>query len=300
MKCPECGYDNKDSAAACNLCGTPLRGGTGTAVDNDTPWEDNRDVFPTPSALLGCDDASSGSAFAKQMAAREREQSRRTLKWFLGAAVLLFLATVFWIWNRMPYPPEKVDVLYAKYTATATSTEFPGPIDEYLGHREEKPAYLFQIAYAYEAIYKDTNPYADIAKEAEYRREEVEAGRADPGSAGYKPVDTDTLDRIDRTEGAAHHIYGVRRRSLDTLRSMAGGDERGREQRQLQMELVVGEKESAIQTIEMERMNQIGRLRTLEKATRAELNYFIENGTPKLRSIAERLHERLFESARTP
>jgi len=305
MKCPKCGYANKEGAGSCNLCGALLRRADGRPASGQSatrpPQSD--DIFPTPSALSIDPNAPSAPSFIDSLDARDVEASRKARLWFVGGGALIVVAIGAYILTRLPYSASTVDAMYERYTAEHPRSSFPAHFFEYQARREESVDTIFQVAHAYEQAFVEQSPYAAVQEQTETRLTSVKAGQSDPGldqEPSFTATNQDAIERTNNAETVTKNIYGAGSKPFDTLRSLAGGDEQGRERRQLEMEYVHGEKETRLQSIEMDRANRINHYRNLEKKVRDELEYFMENGTPKLRSIARRMNERLFPDESAP
>lgn len=294
MKCTRCGYENKDSAAVCNLCGELLRRTGGTAMPLAPSSVSSPVDYPNPTAWRT--DTASPSEMLDILEEQDRHAAQKAKKLLIAAAGGLILIIAAWLISRLPYSPEKVDARYARYVELYPSEGFPANFTGAFKHPRRDANYLFQIAHAYETTFRKENPHARLDEDIETRLRVVRSGGADPG-ATYKPDAEATAaleKKIDNVEAVTRGLTPAGGAPFNTLRSLAGGDERGAEMRDLQMEEVHGRKEMAIRYIENERDNQRNFLNNVEKKTRDELDYLSKNGSPKIRSIARRLQQRLF------
>lgn len=320
MLCPKCGYENKNDAAACNLCGARLRrsdgspatpgapatpvagysgypGQSGTPASPTTPSRPDDDIYPNPTAYNADPDAPPAADFLDRLDAEREAAGHKALYWLAGAVGILVVCTVLFVLSRLPYGAGAVDSMYADYVAEHPTSTFPESFHQYQTRREETKEYIFQFVHAYEQAFVEQNAYAAAEEKSDERLAAVQSGKADPGFSDvptFTDTDEKTMDKIDDVQAIAGNMYGAGQKPFDTMRSLAGGDERGQEMRGLERELISGEKESQMQFIEADRANRINHYRRLEDKTREELKYFMENGSPKLRSIAEHLNDRLF------
>lgn len=290
IKCTRCGYENTDSAAVCNLCGDLLRRTGGAAMPPAVPSPVD---YPNPTAWRS--DTASPNEMFDILDAQDRRAAQKANKILIAAAGVLVLLIAAWFISRLPYSPEKVDALYARYSEANPSARFPPNFTGAFKHPSRNANYLFQMAHAYEKTFREENPYARLEEDIEARLRVVRSGGADPGATYNPEAETAGLvEKIDNVEAVTRGLSPAGGAPFNTLRSLAGGDERGAEMRDLQMEEVHGRKEMAIRSLENERVNQRNLLDNLDKKTREELSDLGKKGSPKIRSIARRLEQRLF------
>ncbi len=345
MKCPSCGYENKETASACNLCGQVLQrgsqpvsfpyapppplGGSGPPPSRDASRYparggagDASSIFPNPVMLdprMADQELERRSrAFEEAETRRAASEERHARRWLLAAGACLVLAVIFFAISRIPISESRVDEMYADYVATAPNAAFPRAVTEAFEHPSRSRSYLFQVAHAYEVNFRQAAPFENLEREMASRRQVVEAGGADPGqespdiaesteggeggAKGGRQSGGGVNERIAAVESVTTQLTPAGHKPFETLRDLAGkGSEAQAEMRDLSMELVSGHKESQLRAIDIEYNTRRMRLEKIEAKAREELGFMAEHGSPKMRSIARRLNERLFpETSPTP
>ncbi len=301
--CPKCGYNNKEEALACNLCGEPLHRAAaarpGPAPDAIYPPGFQPPVFDPSAGARQSAPSAPRPGIMESFGAHEAGQERQARLWMLGAAALLGAAFLLFLFSRLPYSAGRVDAMYEDYRARASSNAFPREVLQPFEGHTLKRNQLFQMAHAYEALFLEgQDPLEKLEAEFAERRRIIEAGGMDPGRAGQEE-NAATLDQIEDVEAIASGIYPTGSKPFDTLRAVAGAGPAARpaDVRALESELVSGYKESQLRHLDLEEISRRDWLLNAQRGVREELDYAKTRGSPKIRSVARRLEERLFGAA---